>query len=81
MTTIKAGASLATGLAMTDLSIDDFWLRYFALGGCYPRRVLEEYIYGGGCGSAPEHDVAAHALNEYLTDHGMDHPVAYATDL
>jgi hypothetical protein len=81
MRTIKGGAALAVGLAMTGLSIDDFWLRYFALGGSCPLRVLERYMNGGSSCSAYEHDVAAQALNEYLVDQGMDHPVAYAKDL
>jgi hypothetical protein len=81
MKTIKAGSSLAAGLAMTDLTLDGLWLRYFALGGSCTRRALEAYVNDGGHWNAHEHDVAAHALNECLMDQGMDHPVLYAGDL
>ena len=81
MKTIKAGSSLATGLAMTDLTLGDLWLRYFALGGSRPRRALEAYVHDDASWSAHEHDVAAQALNEYFMDQGLDHPVAYAEDV
>ena len=81
MVTVKGGTALAAGLAMAGLSIEDLWMRYFALGGSYPRRVLEVYVKGESTSSAHEHDVAAQALNECLADQGMDHPVAYADDL
>jgi hypothetical protein len=81
MTTLNAGVSLAAGLALTDLGINDLWLLYFALGGSHPRPELQKYLSGAGRWSAHEHDVAAHALNEYFVDHGLDHLVAYATDL
>jgi len=81
MRTVNAGALLAAGLAMTDLGVSDLWLRYFALGGAYPRQQLQAYLAGAGAWSAHEHDVAAHALNEYFADQGMDHPVSYSDDL
>jgi hypothetical protein len=81
MRTVKAGTSLATGLAMTDLDLQAYWLRYFGLGGSYSRPKLQAYLAGDVTWSAHEHDVAAHALNEYFSDHGMDHPVLYADDL
>ena len=81
MKTVNGGASLAAGLAMTNLGIGDLWLRYFALGGAYPRQKLQAYLAGVGSWSAHEHDIAAHALNEYFVDCGMDHPVSYVEDL
>ena len=81
MKTVNAGALLAAGLALTDLGVSDLWLRYFALGGGYPQQKLQAYLTGAGAWSAHEHDVAAHALNEYFVDHGMDHPMSYSDDL
>jgi hypothetical protein len=81
MKTVNAGAMLAAGLAMTDLGVGDLWLRYFALGGGYPRQKLQAYLAGAADWSAHEHDIAAHALNEYFVDHGMNHPISYAGDL
>jgi hypothetical protein len=81
MRTMEAGPALATRMALADLDKRELWIRYFALGGNYPYHRLCEYINGQCSGSAHEHDVAAHALNEYLDDRGMDHPVRYSHDL
>jgi hypothetical protein len=78
--TVEAGDSLAAGLAMTDLGIGDFWIRYFGLGGAHPRDGLQAYLDGEIRWSPHEHDVAAHALNEYFAERQMDHPVRYAED-
>ena len=81
MRTVEAGSALATGMALADLDEREMWGRYLALGGIYSYHRLCEYINGRCSGSAHEHDVAAYALNEYLADRGMDHPVRYSQDL
>jgi hypothetical protein len=68
-------------MTLADLDERQLWIRYLALGGNYPYHQLCEYIHGQRSGSAHEHDVAAQALNEYLADQGMDHPVRYSRDL
>ena len=81
MDTIRAGAALTAGLVLTDLAVTDLWVRYFALTGRHSQDDLTSYL-GGAVGWSPhEHNVAALALNEYLFDHGMDHPVSYADEL
>ena len=81
MRSVKAGASLATGLALTHLDVQDLWGRYVALGGCHSRLELATYISGETAWSTEQHDIAAHALNEFTSDRGLDHPVRYASDL
>jgi hypothetical protein len=81
MSDVQAGTALATGLAMTDLTVWELWLRYLGLGGKQAYGDLQTYLAGETGWSATEHDVAAQALNEYFSDHDMDHPVRYASDL
>jgi hypothetical protein len=81
MRTLTAGTSLVTGLAMTRLGLRTFWLRYAALGGSCAPHELVGYLDGELEWPAPEHDVAAHALNEYCAEMGLGHPVAYADEV
>jgi len=81
METIRAGAALTAGLLLTDLAVTDLWVRYFALTGWHSQDDLTSYLGGAIEWSPHEHNVAAQALNEYLDDHGMDHPVSYADEL
>jgi hypothetical protein len=81
MDRVKAGAALAAGLAMAELDVPEFWLRYFALGGGYALATFPAYLAGNSDWDAREHNIAALALNEYLADQGMDHPVRYTDEL
>jgi hypothetical protein len=81
METVKAGPSLAVGLALTDLDVQDLWGRYVALGGVHSRLELALYISGETAWTPEQHDIAATALNEFTSDRGMDHPVRYARDV
>jgi hypothetical protein len=81
MKAVHAGFALAAGLALTDLDDIDLWNRYFALGGAHSRPELVRYLNGHGAWTAHEHNVAAHAVNEYTSDRGMDHPVGYADEV
>jgi hypothetical protein len=81
MRTVNSGISLTVGLVLTDLDAMDLWGLYLALGGQNSYPELTAYLAGAAQWSAHEHDVAAHALNEYFDERGMDHPVQYADDL
>lgn len=82
MDTVRAGAALVAGLALTDLNVRDLWVRYLALGGSHSCDELDQYLRGRGEDwNAVEHDTAAHAINEETSDHGLDHPASYAKDL
>lgn len=78
METIRAGSALAAGLTLSHLAVGDLWIRYYALTGQHSQDDLVAYLRGGMAWSPHEHDVAALALNEYLDEHGLDHPVSYA---
>ena len=81
MTTLRGGASLGAGLAVTGLSPCAFWGRYFALGGIHTRIELLAYLDGDTAWTLFEHDVAVLALNEYCDTLGLGYPVAYAQEL
>jgi hypothetical protein len=78
---VHAGSALAAGLALTDLNDRDLWSRYLALGGSHTRPELVRYLDGHDSWTAHEHDVAAHAINEYTSERGMDHPVSYSNEV
>ncbi len=62
------------------LSLDDLWMRYFALGGMSTAFEVEAYMYGALVASPHDHDVLAVALNERVAELGGDHPVPYSGD-
>jgi hypothetical protein len=81
MDRVKAGATLAIGLALAELEVSDLWLRYFALGGGYALAAFAPYLAGESDWDAREHNIAALALNEHLGDRGLDHPVRYVEEM
>lgn len=62
------------------LSLDDLWMRYFALGGMSTALELEAYLFGALVAAPHEHDLLAVALNERFSELGGDHPVPYQGD-
>lgn len=62
------------------MSIDDLWLRYFALGGMSNALEVEAYLLGALLAPTHDHDVLAVALNERFSELGGDHPVPYSGD-
>ena len=62
------------------LSLDDLWIRYFALGGMSTALELEAYLFGALVAPPHEHDLLAVALNERFAELGGDHPVPYRGD-
>lgn len=47
-----------------ELSSDDLWLRYFALGGNAMPSEVRDYVRGTREPDRVEHDVVVHAINE-----------------
>lgn len=81
MTTVHAGSALASGLALTSLTVQDLWGRYVVLGGSRSRYDLACYLRGEGEWATDEHDIAALAINEYTSRRGMDHPASYSDEI
>jgi hypothetical protein len=73
-------SSLATGWALSGLSVRELWVQYFGLGGAYAYDGLVSYLAGEMPWSAHEHDVLAHAVNEACADQGLGCPVSYANE-
>lgn len=62
------------------MSMDDLWMRYFALGGMSTALEIEAYLLGALLAPNHDHDVLAVALNERFSELGGDHPVPYSGD-
>ena len=72
---------LQIALKRSALSLEDLWLRYFALGGDVGLMEVEAYLNGLMPLSAHERDVLAHALNEYLDEQSWAQRVPYSRPL
>lgn len=59
------------------LSVQELWVRCFALGGRTSPFELEAILHGALEVDAHQYDVIAHALNECFMELGRDHPVPY----
>lgn len=62
------------------LSVDDLWLRYFALGGMSSALEIEAYLLGALVTPGNVHDRIAVALNERFAELDRDHPIPYRAD-
>lgn len=66
---------------MSDLGLDELWIRCFGLGGLLGvvelRATLDDERRPTSC----EHDVIAQALNEYFLDCGLPRTVIYSEGL
>ena len=51
-----------------DVTVEELWLRYFAMGGQAGQFEVEAYIHGAMALPALQRDVLAHALNERLDE-------------
>jgi hypothetical protein len=71
---------LEAARAEAEMSFDELWMAYYALGGWAPPELVRAYLDGSST-STIDYDVLAHALNERFTDRGGDHPVPYRGDL
>ena len=63
-----------------NLSHDELWFRYFALGGMRTALEVEAYLYGALTETAHDHDLIAVALNERFSEMGGGHPIPYSED-
>jgi hypothetical protein len=81
MTMLRAGRFLATGQAICNVTLEQFWFRYLALGGTRSPQELLAYLLGQIEWPAGEHDAGAQALNELCHDLGLGLPVPYAAEL
>ena len=70
-------AQLEAARQVSGLSVDDLWVRYFALGGTLPPEALRAFFGGSGTGEVPDPEVLVHTLNESFAEAGLGHPVPY----
>ena len=63
------------------LSVEDLWLRYFALGGMNAALEIEAILFGALVSDDHNRDIIAVALNERFSELGGDHPVRYSGDV
>jgi hypothetical protein len=75
------GASLRTGLALSELDLHQLWVAHLGLGGTLSPTELRAALHGEHTLSAHEHDLVAQALNDYFIERDQDHPVAYSDDI
>ena len=73
-------AELRRAVAHARLTMNDLWVRYFALGGMSTPLELEAYLYGALCPTAHDHNVLVHTLNERLLELGWEPEIPYAED-
>lgn len=73
--------SLRAGLALSGMSYERLWFDYLGLGGTFGLKGLIAVLEGEREITAHEHNMIAQALNDHFTDHGHNHPVAYAHEL
>jgi hypothetical protein len=62
------------------ISLDEMWLRCFALGTMNTARELEAFLRGAARPTRHEYNVIAVALNEYFIDIGLRQFVPYIED-
>ncbi len=70
--------ALVAGYAHADLSLEQLWMRYFALGGTGDLTDVDAYLHG--LLALPDHqrDLLAHAVNERLDELFTRHRVPYS---
>jgi hypothetical protein len=60
--------TLARAFQRAQLTLDDLWMRYFALGGAAALIDVDAYLNGLAMLPGPQRDVLAHAVNERLDE-------------
>ena len=69
--------ALAGGYAHADLTLEQLWMRYFALGGSADLLDVDAYLSGLASFPQSERDLLAHAVNERLDELIAPHRVPY----
>jgi hypothetical protein len=59
------------------LSIEDFWVRCFGLGGINTPLELDACLHDAWLPTSYEHNIMALALNEYFVEIGVSRSIAY----
>lgn len=75
--TDKERVALPDAFARADVSVQELWLRYFALGGDVGVFETDAFLHGLMPLAPLEHDRLAVALNEYLNDRHQPFQVPY----
>lgn len=70
-------AALQTSVDRTGLSLEELWMRYFALGGSADIVELDAHLAGLAPLPPDEHDLLAHAVNERLDELLLEHRIPY----
>ncbi|WP_447002734.1 PP2C family protein-serine/threonine phosphatase [Saccharothrix isguenensis] len=70
--------SIASALRHAGLTIEELWLRYFALGGNAGLVEIDAYVHGLGELPPLQPDVLAHAVNERLDELTPPHRAEYS---
>ena len=61
---------LAEAFTVSQLTVEELWLRYFALGGDAGKVEIEAYLAGLMPLPSLQHNILAHAINERLDELG-----------
>ncbi|MGY1754539.1 PP2C family protein-serine/threonine phosphatase [Blastococcus sp. SYSU D01042] len=70
-------SALAAGYGRAELTLEQLWMRYFALGGTADLTDVDGYLHGLAGLPANQHDLLAHAVNERLDELFTRHRVPY----
>jgi Stage II sporulation protein E (SpoIIE) len=70
--------ALDVGYRRAELTLEQLWLRYFALGGVAGLVEVEAYLHGLVPLPALQRDILAHAVNERLDELTWQHRVPYS---
>lgn len=69
--------SMRDGLDRSGMTWGELHVRYTGLGGLASFDDLRDFVTGDGAPNRHQHNLIAHALNEYFTERGEDHSVGY----
>ena len=72
--------SLTGAFAAAKLTVEELWLRYFALGGDAGKVEIEAYLSGLMPLPTLQHNILAHAINERLDELGPPPRAHYRSD-
>jgi hypothetical protein len=72
-----ATPALDNARQLAGLTVDQLWMRYFALGGTASVGGLADYLHDVNEPDVHQYDIVVHALNERFGDLDMDSPVEY----
>ena len=71
---------LTEAFAGAKLTVEELWLRYFALGGDAGKMEVEAYLSGLMPLPSLQHNILAHAVNERLDEIGPPRRAPYRPD-